>query len=229
MQWILGIDSSHLETRCSFMANNQNFQKLLQKELDLLKNTGKKPKLLLHACCGPCFTIPYEIIKNYFDITIIYNNSNIYPENEHNRRLEELKKYLKDISADIKVIEFPYDNEKYNQDLEPRASDKEGHERCRICFRKRLRQGFEYAYQNKFDYYGTVMTISRYKNARDINTIGEELQKEYPTVKWLYADFKKNDGYEKSLIIIKEHEMYFQEYCGCKYSYEAYKKKHLTD
>ena len=114
-------------------------------------------------------------------------------------------------------------------DLEPRASDKEGHERCRICFRKRLRQGFEYAAQNGFNYYGTVMTISRYKNAKDINTIGEELQKEYPTVKWLYADFKKNDGYEKSLIIIKEHEMYFQEYCGCKYSYEAYKKKHLTD
>ena len=211
MQWILGIDSSHLETQCSFMANNQNFQKLLQKELDLLKNTGKRPKLLLHACCGPCFTIPYEIIKDYFDITIIYNNSNIYPENEHNRRLEELKKYLKDINANIKVIEFPYDNEKYNQDLEPRAADKEGHERCRICFRKRLRQGFEYASQNGFDYYGTVMTISRYKNAKDINTIGEDLQKEYPTVKWPYADFKKNDGYEKSLIIIKEHEMYFQE------------------
>ena len=211
------------------MANNQNYQKLLQKELEILKNTGKKPKLLLHACCGPCFTIPYEIIKDYFDITIIYNNSNIYPENEHNRRLEELKKYLKDIDASIKVIEFPYDNDKYNLDLEPRADDKEGHERCRICFRKRLRQGFEYAAENGFDYYGTVMTISRYKNAKDINTIGEELQKEYPTVKWLYADFKKNDGYEKSLIIIKEHEMYFQEYCGCKYSYEAYMKKHQND
>ena len=208
------------------MANNQNYQKLLQKELENIKNTGKNPKLLLHACCGPCFTIPYEIIKDFFDITIIYNNSNIYPENEHNRRLLELKKYLKDIDANIKVIEFPYDNEKYNLDLEPRASDKEGHERCRICFRKRLRQGFEYASKNGFDYYGTVMTISRYKNAKDINTIGEELQKEYPTVKWLYADFKKNDGYEKSLIIIKEHEMYFQEYCGCKYSYEAYMKKH---
>ena len=218
-----------METQCSFMANNQNYQKLLQKELEILKNTDKKPKLLLHACCGPCFTIPYEIIKDYFDITIIYNNSNIYPENEHNRRLEELKKYLKDIDANIKVIEFPYDNDKYNLDLEPRASDKEGHERCRICFRKRLRQGFEYAAQNGFDYYGTVMTISRYKNAKDINTIGEELKKEYPTVKWLYADFKKNDGYEKSLIIIKEHEMYFQEYCGCKYSYEAYMKKHQND
>jgi len=197
----------------------------MAKELDLIKNNGNKPKLLLHACCGPCFTIPYEQIKDYFDITIMYNNSNIYPKEEHDRRLEELKKYLSDLHADIKVIETHYDNDTYNLDLEPRKDDKEGHERCRICFRKRLKEGFEYAYKNGFDYFATVMTISRYKNAQDINKIGEELQKSYPTVKWLHADFKKNDGYEKSLIIIKEHEMYFQEYCGCKYSYEAWLKK----
>lgn len=208
------------------MENNKNYQKVLQNELELLKNREKKAKLLLHACCGPCFTIPYEILKDYFDITIIYNNSNIYPKEEHNRRLEELKKYIKDIGANIDIIEFEYDNETYNLDLEPRAGDKEGHERCRICFRKRLKQGFEYASEHGFEYYGTVMTISRYKNAQDINKIGAELNKNYPTVKWLFADFKKNDGYEKSLIIIKEHEMYFQEYCGCKYSYEAFQKKH---
>ena len=208
------------------MENNKNYQKLLEKELKNIEKLGKKPKLLIHACCGPCFTIPYEILNQYFEITILYNNSNIYPKKEHDRRLAELKKYVKDIGADLKIIETEYDNDKYNQDLEPRASDKEGHERCRICFRKRLREGFEYASKNGFKYFGTVMTISRYKNAQDINKIGENLAKEYPTVKWLYADFKKNDGYEKSLIIIKEHEMYFQEYCGCKYSYEAYLNKH---
>ena len=207
------------------MENNKNYQKFLQNELENLKNSGKKPKLLLHACCGPCFTIPYEIIKNYFDITILYNNSNIYPKQEHDRRLAELKKYLSDLGVKMDIIETEYDNEKYNLDLEPRKDDKEGHERCRICFRKRLKEGFEYASKNGFDYFGTVMTISRYKNAQDINKIGESLQKEYTTVKWLYADFKKNDGYEKSLIIIKEHEMYFQEYCGCKYSYQAYINK----
>ena len=207
------------------MENNKNYQKFLQNELENLKNIGKKPKLLLHACCGPCFTIPYEIIKNYFDITILYNNSNIYPKQEHDRRLAELKKYLSDLGVKMDIIETEYDNEKYNLDLEPRKDDKEGHERCRICFRKRLKEGFEYASKNGFDYFGTVMTISRYKNAQDINKIGESLQKEYTTVKWLYADFKKNDGYEKSLIIIKEHEMYFQEYCGCKYSYQAYINK----
>ena len=210
------------------MENKKNYQKLLEKELDLIEKSGKKPKLLLHACCGPCFTIPHEILKGHFEITILYNNSNIYPKKEHDRRLAELKKYIKDLNTDIKVIETNYDNEKYNLDLEPRAGDKEGHERCRICFRKRLKEGFEYAYKNGFDYFGTVMTISRYKNAQDINKIGESLAVDYPTVKWLYADFKKNNGYEKSLIIIKEHEMYFQEYCGCKYSYEAYINKHNT-
>ena len=208
------------------MENNKNYQKLLEKELQNIKNSGKKPRLLIHACCGPCFTIPYEILNQYFEITILYNNSNIYPKEEHDRRLNELKKYVKDIGANLKIIETEYDNDKYNLDLEPRASDKEGHERCRICFRKRLKEGFEYASKNGFEYFGTVMTISRYKNAQDINKIGENLAKDYPTVKWLYADFKKNDGYEKSLIIIKEHEMYFQEYCGCKYSFEAYQNKH---
>lgn len=211
------------------MENNKNYQQILEKELQNIKISGKKPKLLIHACCGPCFTIPHEILKDYFDITIIYNNSNIYPKEEHDRRFSELKKYLKDIGANIVVIPTKYDNKKYNLDLEPRASDKEGHERCRICFKKRLKEGFEYASKNGFNYFGTVMTISRYKNAQDINKIGETLQKDYPTVKWLYADFKKNDGYEKSLIIIKEHEMYFQEYCGCKYSYESYQKKHQNE
>ena len=208
------------------MENKINYQKRLQNTLENLKIEGKRPKLLLHACCGPCFTIPYEEIKDYFDITIIFNNSNIYPKEEHDRRLSEFKRYLKEIGTNIKLLEFPYDNENYNKDLEPRASDKEGHERCRICFRKRLGFGYQYAAEHGFDYFGTVMTISRYKNAQDINKIGYELEKIYPTVKWLPADFKKNNGYENSLLVIKEHEMYFQEYCGCKYSFEAYKKKH---
>ena len=207
------------------MENRKNYQKYLEFEIENISKSGKKPKLLLHACCGPCFTIPYEILKDYFEITILYNNSNIYPKEEHDRRLNELKTYLSDLGVNLELVETKYDNDSYNLDLEKRKDDKEGHERCRICFRKRLKEGFEYASSHGFDYFGTVMTISRYKNAQDINKIGEQLQLNYPTVKWLYADFKKKDGYEKSLIIIKEHEMYFQEYCGCKYSYQAYLKK----
>ena len=91
-----------------------NYQKEQQKLVENLKFADKKPTLLLHVCCGPCFTYPYELIKDYFDITIIYNNSNIYPEEEYNRRLNELKKYLKDIERNIKVIEFQNENETYN-------------------------------------------------------------------------------------------------------------------
>ena len=211
------------------MEKKINYEKILDKTLQELDESKQKPKLLLHACCGPCFTIPYEIIKGHFEITIIYNNSNIYPEEEYHRRLEEFKRYIKEINAEVKFIEFPYDNLNYNKDLEPHADDKEGHTRCRVCFEKRLSQGFTYAKEHGFDYFGTVMTISRYKNAQDINKIGERIAKEYAPVKWLYADFKKNDGYEKSLIIIKEHEMYFQEYCGCIYSYKAYQKKHQNE
>ncbi len=204
------------------MENNKNYQKILLETLSNLKRNGEKPSLLLHVCCGPCFTIPFEILKDYFKITLIYNNSNIYPEKEYNRRLNELKTYIKDIKADIQVIEFPYDYSTYIEDLKPYGDMPEGHERCRVCFRKRLNFGFKYASDHGFDYYGTVMTISRYKNAQDLNKIGRELQAQYPTVKWLDADFKKNDGYEKSLLIIKEHEMYLQEYCGCEFSYNKY-------
>ena len=194
-----------------------NYQKELAKILQNLDKNSEKPSLLLHVCCGPCFTYPYELIKDYFAITIIYNNSNIYPEEEYNRRLNELKKYLSDISADIKVIEFPYDNTTYNIDLEPYANQREGMDRCRVCFRKRLGQAIDYAEENGFDFVGTVMSISRYKNSQDLNKIGLELS-EGKKVKWLPADFKKNGGYEKSLSIVREYKMYFQHYCGCKFS-----------
>lgn len=202
-----------------------NYQKEQEKLLNKFDKNAKKPSLLLHVCCGPCFTYPFELIKDYFDITIIYNNSNIYPEEEYHRRLNELIKYLSDISADIKVIEFPYDNLTYNKDLEPYADQREGMDRCRICFKKRLGQGFAYASEHNFDYFGTVMSISRFKNSQDLNTIGYELEKLYQNTKWLPADFKKNGGYEKSLNIVREYKMYFQHYCGCKFSIRAKKEE----
>lgn len=208
---------------CSSMEETKiNYNKEFEKEIKHILTLSNKPKLLLHVCCGPCFTYPYEMIKDYFDITIIYNNSNIYPEEEYNRRLNELKQYLKDISSNIKVIEFPYDNLTYNKDLEPYANQREGMDRCRICFRKRLGQAIDYAEERNFDYVGTVMSISRFKNSQDLNKIGLELSMG-KNVKWLPADFKKNNGYEKSLEIVKAYQMYFQHYCGCKFSIRSKK------
>ena len=206
------------------MENRKNYQKILQNTIENLNN---RPKLLLHVCCGPCSTIPLKMLKDHFDITLFFSNSNIYPKEEHDRRLEELKTYLiKSHNEDIPLVINEYDGESFHHILEPYKDLKEGYERCRVCFKTRFIQGYEYAYKNGFEYFGTVMTISRYKNAQDINKIGEKLQENYPTVKWLYADFKKNNGYEDSLIICKDFDLYFQEYCGCKYSYLAYLKKH---
>lgn len=206
------------------MENRKNYQKILQNTIENLNN---RPKLLLHVCCGPCSTIPLKILKDHFDITLFFSNSNIYPKEEHDRRLEELKTYLiKSHNEDIPLVINEYDGESFHHILEPYKDLKEGYERCRVCFKTRFIQGYEYAYKNGFEYFGTVMTISRYKNAQDINKIGEKLQENYPTVKWLYADFKKNNGYEDSLIICKDFDLYFQEYCGCKFSYLAYLKKH---
>lgn len=204
--------------------DNKNYAKIMQKELDLL-GKGHKPRLLLHVCCGPCFTIPYIEISDYFDITIYYENSNIYPKSEYERRLHELERYIEERHYDLKVVVPSYDNDKFNLDLEPYGNLPEGYERCRICFRKRLTSLFEYASNNKFEYCGTSLSISRYKSASDVNKIGQELSEKYPNVKWLFADFKKNNGYEKSLLICRDYNLYFQEYCGCKFSYQKWQKK----
>lgn len=196
---------------------NINFHLLMK---DTLKHVSGKPKMLLHVCCGPCFAIPYTYLKDYFDITIIYNNSNIYPYEEYKRRLGELKKYLGDIKADIDIIEPQYDNQKYNIDLEPYKDEKEGGNRCFICYEKRLKEAFEYASKNHCDYVCSVMSISRYKNALKLNEIGYKLEILFPNVKWLPCDFKKENGYEKELEICRKYNLYFQDYCGCKYSYK---------
>lgn len=207
------------------MENNKNYQKILQNTLKTIQKSNK-PKLLLHVCCGPCSTIPLKELHEYFDITLMFNNSNIYPKEEHDRRYNELIKFIENNYPGTKIIYEDYDPESYYKVVDEYGDMPEGHERCRVCFKYRLNFGFKYASENGFGYFGTVMTISRYKNAQDINKIGAELEKKYPPTKWLFADFKKNNGYEDSLIIIKENEMYFQEYCGCKYSYDRYQEKH---
>ena len=205
------------------MEKKINYQKILQ---NTINNLDFKPKLLLHVCCGPCSTVPLILLKDHFDITLFFNNSNIYPKSEYDRRLEELIRYLNDNNYNFPLIVTPYRGDEFLKIIEPYKDLKEGYERCRICFDKRLEEAIRYAAEHDFDYCSTVMTISRYKNAQDINNIGLSLEILYPTVKWLCADFKKNNGYEDSLIICKENSLYFQEYCGCKFSYLAYKNKH---
>lgn len=219
MQSKRNTDFSPSEMPCSFMDNPKvNYDELFTEEINKIKQKEVKPTLLLHVCCAPCFTYPFTLLKDYFKISIIFNNSNIYPEREYQRRLDELKTYLRTIKADVSIIEVPYDNQNFVQDLLPYSNQREGMDRCRLCFQKRLSQAFAYAQENHFDYCGTVMSISRFKNSQTLNAIGLDLAKNSSTTKWLPADFKKNGGYEKSLKIVKEFGLYFQRYCGCQFS-----------
>ena len=205
--------------------------KLLQdaqlKEVEQKKQEGKLPKLLLHACCAPCSSAVLEKLSQFFDITIFYYNPNIYPEAEYQRRLNELKQFLtkfKPSQNPINLIEAEYKPEDFyaavNTENEPElAKEAERGERCRRCYLFRMQKAFEFAKTNTFDYFTTTLSISPYKDAEKINAIGEMLQQpEGPA--YLYADFKKGNGFLRSLQLSEEYGLYRQDYCGCVFSRE---------
>lgn len=205
------------------MAKNNSHTKMIDHLSRLDKN--KKKKILLHTCCGPCFTIPYTYLKDYFEISLYFNNSNIYPKEEYFRRLEELKKYIATLDNKIELIVTDYDYDNYIQDFKGLEEQREGGSRCFICYEKRLKQTFMYAHTHNFDYVGSVMSISRYKNAEKLNEIGQNLAKLYPNLTWLEAYFKKENGYQNSLKIVEDFGMYKQDYCGCEFSIKNKGKK----
>ena len=194
-----------------------NYQKILDELLESIKGSNKKPTLLLHACCGPCSSYTIEYLNNYFDITIYYYNPNIYPEVEYIRRKEELKKFIKQFDNKIKVIEELYNPEDYYKSIKGLEKLGERSERCYKCYELRLNKAAEYAKENNYDYFTTTLSISPYKNAEWINEIGKNLQDKY-NIKYLFADFKKKNGYKRSLELSKEYKLYRQDYCGCVYS-----------
>lgn len=202
--------------------DNFTYFRMMEEELKQIKELNKKPTLLLHSCCAPCNAYPLELLVDYFDITLIYNNSNIYPNEEYTRRLNELKKYVSFINdkynVNITFIDTEYNNEEYNKILEPYKDQKEGLDRCKLCYKTRMNEAYKYAHDHHFDYFTTVMTISRQKNSIVLNNIGIELSKLYPNTKYFISDFKKNKGIDKGLEIAKAHNMYRQDYCGCIFS-----------
>lgn len=199
-----------------------NYYKKSLKELETLP-VSPKPTLLLHACCGPCSCFPLTFLCPHFAVTIYYNNSNIYPESEYIRRLDELKKLLayfkRDYGYEVALLVPPYDNDAYNKDLEPYAALPEGQTRCFICYRKRMSEAYDYAEKNGYDYFTTVMTISRQKDSQVINKIGKELEMNHLKTKYFYSDFKKNKGIDIGQEMRKHYDLYNQLYCGCKYTY----------
>lgn len=187
-----------------------------------LKKLNTRPKLLLHTCCAPCSTHTIDVLKDYFDITIFYSNSNIYPESEFEKRLNEQIEYAKKFN--ISVIEDAYDAKEYYETIKGHELDGEKSERCYLCYKMRLMHTALKARELGFDYFTTSLSISPYKVTRWINEIGYNLESEYQ-VKYLYSDFKKEEGYKESIRLSLENNMYRQDYCGCVFSQNERKEK----
>ena len=194
-----------------------NYQKILDELLENIKKENKKYKLLLHACCAPCSSYVLEYLSEYFDITIYYYNPNIFPKEEFIRRKDELKKYLKDTKLNIKLIEEKYDTNDYFNSIKGLENLGERSNRCYNCYKFRMEKSIIYAKENNFDYFTTTLTISPLKNSKILNEIGASLEQEFG-IKYLYSDFKKKEGYKRSIILSKEYDLYRQDYCGCIYS-----------
>ncbi len=199
---------------------------LQQQTLKEIKGLESKPSLLMHVCCGVCASYVSLYLSEYFDLTLYYNNDNIYPKQEYDRRFDELVRlideYNKNNKTKIKIIKTDFEGEKYHQKLEPLANEPEKGKRCRLCYFLRLKEAMQYASDNNFDYFTTVMTISRQKDSETLNKVGQKIACLFPKVKYLYSDFKKENGSFKTDQLAKKYNLYRQQYCGCYYSYNDY-------
>lgn len=196
-----------------------NYQLKLEQIIEQNKRINRIPTLLLHVCCAPCSSYVLEYLSKYFRITILYYNPNISPFTEYQKRKGEVERLVFENSFGypISFLECDYDFEKFEQISKGLEKEREGGARCIKCYYMRMEKAAFYAKQYHFDYFTTTLSISPYKNAQKLNEIGELLAKQYD-VAYLYADFKKKDGYKRSIELSKQYHLYRQDYCGCIYS-----------
>lgn len=199
--------------------NKQNYHLQMLDTIKEYCSEEQIPRLLLHSCCAPCSSYCLELLSKYFEITVFYYNPNIYPPEEYTMRVEEQARFIKQFPAKhpIHFVEGAYDTAKFYEMSKGMEHLKEGQERCFACYEMRLKETAEYAKEKGFDFFTTTLSISPLKNADKLNEIGEKLEEEYG-VKYLYSDFKKQNGYKRSTEISNEYQMYRQYYCGCVYS-----------
>lgn len=191
-----------------------------QKKLDaMLKTLGETPKLLLHACCAPCSSYCLEYLSRYFEITVLYYNPNISPEEEFKKRAEEEKRLISEmpVKNPVTLVVDDYEPDEFFSAVKGLENAPEGGERCFVCYRLRLERAARYAKEHGFDYFCSTLSISPLKNAQKLNEIGTELSEIYK-VPSLPNDFKKKGGYLRSIELSREHGLYRQNYCGCVFS-----------
>lgn len=193
-----------------------------------LNSLEQKPTLLLHSCCAPCSSHTLLLLKNYFSITIFYSNDNIYPIEEFQLRLEEQRKFVKEIDTDIEVLTESFEPSDFYHQIKGLESLGEKSQRCYQCYLLRMEKTAKKALELKYDFFTTTLSISPHKNSDWINEIGYMLEKKY-NVKYLYSDFKKDSGYQDSILLSKQYGLYRQDYCGCIYSMREREVHHETD
>lgn len=196
-----------------------NYQKELDKLLARLEKEERVPTLLLHSCCAPCSSYVLEYLGQYFNITVFYYNPNIFPESEYTKRILEQQTLIGQmrVKYPVSFIAGSYDKDRFYEMAKGLEHVKEGGERCLKCYELRLRESAWIAKSGGFDYFTTTLSISPMKNAARLNEIGLRLQEEYG-VNYLISDFKKKNGYKRSIELSKEYGLYRQDYCGCEFS-----------
>lgn len=199
--------------------NNVNYQKELDKIIERNKREDALPSLLLHSCCAPCSSYTIEYLSDYFKITVLYYNPNISPREEYEKRKAEQIRLINSLPVKNKVdfLDCDYDSSEFFDIAKGYENCKEGGERCFRCYELRLRETAKKAKEKGFDYFCTTLSISPLKNAQKINEIGLKLQGEYG-VSWLPSDFKKREGYKRSIELSREYNLYRQNFCGCVFS-----------
>lgn len=202
------------------MPNRINYQQQMETILSRLDETGQRPRLLLHACCAPCSSATLERLAAHFDLTILYYNPNIYPPEEYRRRETELERFVRDAGYRFPVVELPYDPPAFYAAVQGLEQEPEKGARCTVCYRLRLEQTARYAAQNGFEWFCTTLSISPLKDPVRINALGQELGAQYG-VRFLPSEFRKKDGYKRSLQLSAEYGLYRQDYCGCVFSKQA--------
>lgn len=200
---------------------NKNYQRELDKILAGLAEKETPPRLLLHSCCAPCSSYVLEYLSEYFEITVFYYNPNIYPESEYTKRVLEQQMLIKEMNFKYPVsfLAGIYEQQKFYQMAKGLEYVPEGGERCFRCYALRLKETARRAAEGGFDYFTTTLSISPLKNAQKLNEIGLEAAKE-AGVSYLVSDFKKKDGYKRSIELSREYGLYRQDYCGCIYSFQ---------